>query len=114
MSLGARLLPAVRAAGFERLIVGADADDLDHLAAISRAVGDVTEKVVIDADVLPAWVAEMDFPLAEPVKAALHAAVDNDDAGYLGPSHRGVDVVDHEIEVNRCPVPRIVAALGCC
>jgi cysteine-S-conjugate beta-lyase len=41
-------------------------------------------------DVLPAWVAEMDFPLAEPVKAALHEAVERDDAGYLGPELLGV------------------------
>jgi cysteine-S-conjugate beta-lyase len=33
-------------------------------------------------DVLPAWVAEMDFPLAEPIRRALHEAVDRDDAGY--------------------------------
>lgn len=35
-----------------------------------------------DADVIPAWVAEMDFPLAEPVAAALHAAIDRSDTGY--------------------------------
>ena len=33
-------------------------------------------------DVLPAWVAEMDFPLAGPVKEALREAIDRDDAGY--------------------------------
>ncbi len=33
-------------------------------------------------DVLPAWVAEMDFPLAAPIAAALRQAVDQDDAGY--------------------------------
>ena len=33
-------------------------------------------------DVLPAWVAEMDFPLAAPVAEALHAAVERDDTGY--------------------------------
>jgi len=41
-------------------------------------------------DVLPAWVAEMDFPLAEPIKAALHEAVERDDTGYLGPELFGV------------------------
>jgi len=41
-------------------------------------------------DVLPAWVAEMDFPLADPIKAALHEAVERDDAGYLGPELFGV------------------------
>jgi cystathionine beta-lyase len=35
-----------------------------------------------DADVIPAWVAEMDFPLAAPVAAALHAAIDRSDTGY--------------------------------
>jgi cystathionine beta-lyase len=35
-----------------------------------------------DADVIPAWVAEMDFPLAEPIAAALHAAIDRSDTGY--------------------------------
>ena len=34
------------------------------------------------ADVLPLWIAEMDFPLAEPIAAALHAAVDRSDTGY--------------------------------
>ena len=33
-------------------------------------------------DVLPAWVAEMDFPIAAPIKDALHAAIDRDDLGY--------------------------------
>jgi cystathionine beta-lyase len=35
-------------------------------------------------DVLPAFVAEMDFALAPPVKEALHAAVERDDLGYIG------------------------------
>lgn len=33
-------------------------------------------------DVLPLWVAEMDVPLAPPVAAALHAAIDAGDTGY--------------------------------
>lgn len=33
-------------------------------------------------DVLPLWVAEMDFPLAEPIAAALRDAVDRSDTGY--------------------------------
>jgi len=40
-------------------------------------------------DVLPAWVAEMDFPLAEPVKRALGEAIDRDDCGYPNPSELG-------------------------
>jgi cysteine-S-conjugate beta-lyase len=40
------------------------------------------------ADVLPLWVAEMDVPLAPPVAAALHAAIDAGDTGYpTGPGY---------------------------
>lgn len=35
-------------------------------------------------DVLPLFVAESDFPLAEPVASALHAAIDRSDTGYIG------------------------------
>jgi cysteine-S-conjugate beta-lyase len=35
-------------------------------------------------DVLPAFVAEMDFALAPAIKEALHAAIDADDLGYIG------------------------------
>ena len=37
------------------------------------------------ADVLPAWVAEMDFPLAAPIRATLLEAVERDDCGYPNP-----------------------------
>ena len=37
------------------------------------------------ADVLPLPVAEMDFPIAEPIKAALRDMIDRSDTGYLGP-----------------------------
>lgn len=36
-------------------------------------------------EVLPAWVAEMDFPLAPPVKAAVADALELDDLGYANP-----------------------------
>jgi cysteine-S-conjugate beta-lyase len=36
-------------------------------------------------DVLPMWVAEMDTPLAEPIRTALHEAVDLGDSGYPTP-----------------------------
>ena len=36
-------------------------------------------------DVLPLWVAEMDFPIAEPIKDALRDMIDRSDMGYLGP-----------------------------
>lgn len=41
------------------------------------------------ADVLPAWVAEMDYPLAPPIARALHAALDVDDTGYAYPGDLG-------------------------
>jgi cystathionine beta-lyase len=41
------------------------------------------------ADVLPAWVAEMDFPLAPAVKRALAAAVEAHDTGYSWPEELG-------------------------
>lgn len=40
-------------------------------------------------DVLPAWVAEMDYPLDENVRRALHAAVDDGDCGYADPAGLG-------------------------
>jgi cystathionine beta-lyase len=36
-------------------------------------------------DVLPAWVAEMDYPVAEPIRAALGSAIANSDLGYRWP-----------------------------
>ena len=40
-------------------------------------------------DVLPAWLAEMDVPLADPIRRVLHAAIDADDAGYAPSSGLG-------------------------
>src|SRR5215212_10688328 len=40
-------------------------------------------------DVLPAWVAEMDFRLAPPLRQALLAAVERDDCGYPFPDSLG-------------------------
>ena len=40
-------------------------------------------------DVLPMFVAEMDFPLAPAIRAALHTAVDLGDTGYVEPSDSG-------------------------
>jgi cystathionine beta-lyase len=44
---------------------------------------------VYPEDVLPAWVAEMDYPLAEPIRVALKQAIDDDDAGYAYPARLG-------------------------
>jgi cystathionine beta-lyase len=43
-----------------------------------------------DEDVLPAWVAEMDFPLAAPVQIALAEAVELGDTGYGYPDALGL------------------------
>ncbi len=40
-------------------------------------------------DVLPAWVAEMDYPLAEPITRALHDAISKHDCGYAYPGDLG-------------------------
>lgn len=40
-------------------------------------------------DILPAWVAEMDYPVAEPIGRALRAAIDQHDLGYADPRGLG-------------------------
>jgi len=44
---------------------------------------------VYPADVLPLWLAEMDFPLADPIRRVLHAAIDDEDCGYADPRGLG-------------------------
>jgi cysteine-S-conjugate beta-lyase len=39
----------------------------------------------VDPDVLPAWIAEMDTPLADPIADALRRATDRGDTGYAHP-----------------------------
>ncbi len=54
-------------------------DDLD----IERLKSRLSEKwSSYPPDVLPAWVAEMDFPLAQPIRAILEQALDRNDLGY--------------------------------
>ncbi|GAB3416921.1 aminotransferase class I/II-fold pyridoxal phosphate-dependent enzyme [Flindersiella endophytica] len=50
-------------------------------------------------DVLPAWVAEMDFPLAEPIKAVLHDMIERGDTGYAAPG--GVEAAFAEFSQRR-------------
>jgi cysteine-S-conjugate beta-lyase len=56
--------------------------DLDglELARLYRRHGE--KWAVYPDDVLPAWVAEMDFPLAAPVRRVVQEALDRDDLGY--------------------------------
>ena len=42
--------------------------------------------MLYDDDVLPLWVAEMDFAIAEPIAKTLHAAIDRSDLGYRWPT----------------------------
>jgi len=42
-----------------------------------------------DSDVIPAWVAEMDFAMAPQIAEALHAAIDRSDTGYAWPGAVG-------------------------
>jgi cystathionine beta-lyase len=53
-------------------------------------------------DVLPAWVAEMDFPLARPIRKILSTALDGDDLGYpIGLRATGLPDVFSERMENR-------------
>ncbi len=56
-----------------------DFDRLD-LAALRRRRGEKWQ--LFGPDVLPAWVAEMDFPLCAPVRRVLESALEIDDLGY--------------------------------
>ncbi|MBU4352968.1 MAG: putative C-S lyase, partial [Nanoarchaeota archaeon] len=45
------------------------------------------------ADVLPLWVADMDFPAPEPILAALRAKVEHGIFGYESPPKKVLEVV---------------------
>ena len=73
------------------------------------------------SDVLPAWVAEMDFPLAEPVERALATAVRLGDCGYAAPLELGLPEAFAEFAAARngwavdpsrvSPAPDVVGAI---
>ena len=56
--------------------------DLDAIDLVRLRERQSAKYQVYAADVIPAWVAEMDFPLAPPIADALHAAIDRSDTGY--------------------------------
>ncbi len=74
-----------------------------------------------DDDVLPAWVAEMDFPVAPAIREALAEAVARDDLGYastdaarLGPAFAGFAARRHGWDVDPAqvtPLNDVVAGL---
>jgi cystathionine beta-lyase len=68
-----------------------DFDNLD----IDLLKARVSEKWnTFPADVLPAWVAEMDFPLAAPIRRVLENALERDDLGYpISPRNTGLPEV---------------------
>jgi cystathionine beta-lyase len=41
-------------------------------------------------DVIPAWVAEMDYPIADPIRRRLHAVIESGDLGYPAADRCGV------------------------
>ena len=51
-------------------------------APVDRRATDSVKWNLFDADVLPMWVADMDFPAPEPVLRALHRRVDEGFFGY--------------------------------
>jgi len=80
---------AVGAAGADPLcdperVTDLSFETLDHLRLRRSA-----KWQAYDPDVIPAWVAEMDFAMATPIADALHAAIDRSDTGYAWPSAVG-------------------------
>jgi cystathionine beta-lyase len=68
-----------------------DVDPFDDVSLELLRLRQSAKWVKYPPDVLPAWVAEMDFALALPIREALLSAVSRDDTGYpdgarLGPS----------------------------
>jgi cystathionine beta-lyase len=64
-------------------------------------------------DVLPLWIAEMDYPLAPPVAAALHAAIDRSDTGYRWPGDLAQALAEFSARrLGWAPSPERVTVLG--
>ena len=84
--------------------------DLDRLR-LRRSV----KWTQFEPDVLPAWVAEMDFPLAEPVKTALAEAIELNDSGYANAGASGLATSFSDFasrRLNWTPDPAGVVATG--
>jgi cystathionine beta-lyase len=56
--------------------------DLDAVEPSSRRPSRGEKWGTYPEDVLPAWVADMDFPIAEPIRRVLRSAVERSDLGY--------------------------------
>lgn len=58
-------------------------NEVGSLGAVVDSTGRTSAKWrAYETDVLPLWVAEMDYPLAPPIARALHDAIDRSDTGY--------------------------------
>ena len=64
--------------------------DLDSVALADLRKRRSAKWTAYPDDVIPAWVAESDFPLAQPIHARLRAAIDAGDLGYPAPDRCGV------------------------
>ena len=64
--------------------------DLDSVALADLRKRRSAKWTAYPEDVIPAWVAESDFPLAQPIHARLRAAIDSGDLGYPAPDRCGV------------------------
>ncbi|MEN3359362.1 MAG: cysteine-S-conjugate beta-lyase, partial [Mycobacteriales bacterium] len=71
---------AVDPADLDDLLAAFDAVPLDRLRKRTSS-----KWATYPADVLPAWVAELDVPLSGPIRRALHEAVEAGDIGYAEP-----------------------------
>jgi cystathionine beta-lyase len=76
--------PARRAAALEQVerALRNPPLDLDRIDPAPRRSGRSEKWGAYPEDVLPAWVADMDFPIAEPIRRALRRAVEDSDLGY--------------------------------
>lgn len=87
----------------DRRVPSFDVDAID-LAALRERQS--VKYQYYDADVIPAWVAEMDFPLAAPVASALHAAIDRSDTGYRSAAGLSDALADFALERWGWDIPR--------
>lgn len=63
---------------------------MTHAEPLDSLQRRISEKwTAYPSDVLPMFVAEMDYPLAPAIAAALHAAIDRSDTGYVNPEEHG-------------------------
>ena len=83
-ALEAPFEPERRAAALERVECALRNPplDLDGVQPAPHRSGRSEKWGTYPEDVLPAWVADMDFPIAEPIRRALRRAVEDSDLGY--------------------------------